>query len=218
MFGLPLLQKFISLPESEASEPGLLTDTLVIGVVLVAVTILALSILVRALRPSRRRPDRKRRRPRGQRPATPPVPRAKDKRPVVLIDGSNVMHWLDNTPQLAPVREVVRDLSSRGMKPGVVFDANAGYKLMGKFLGEQELAKLLSLPKDQILVVPKGTQADPYLLETARDLQARIVTNDRYRDWAERYPDVAKPENLVQGEMRDGRVWLKGMDKSTPSP
>lgn len=134
-----------------------------------------------------------------------------DGRQIILVDGSNVIYWLDNSPQFAPLKQVVHDLSLRGFKPGVVFDANIGYKLTGKFMGEREMSRMLSLPRDQILVVPKGTQADPYLLETARGLKARIVTNDRYRDWAERYPDVARPENLVRGEMRDGRVWLKGL-------
>ena len=146
---------------------------------------------------------------RGRRPpvSAPPT----DARQIILIDGSNVIYWQDNSPQFAPLKQVVHDLSRRGFKPGVVFDANVGYKLAGKFMGDRELSRMLSLPKDQILVVPKGQQADPFLLETARDLRARIVTNDRYRDWVERYPDVAKPENLVRGEMRDGRVWLQGL-------
>lgn len=147
-----------------------------------------------------------------RRPRRPdaPIP-ASDNRQTILIDGSNVIYWLDNTPQLAPLVQVVHDLSRRGLKPGVVFDANVGYKLTGKFMGERDLSRMLSLPKDQILVVPKGHQADPFLLETARDLKARIVTNDRYRDWVDRYPDVARPETLITGEMRDGRVWLRGM-------
>ncbi|MBL9053706.1 MAG: hypothetical protein JNN02_08245 [Tabrizicola sp.] len=133
---------------------------------------------------------------------------ASDNRQPVLIDGSNVIHWQDNTPQLAPLLQVVNTLSRQGLKPGVVFDANIGYKLSGAFMGERDLSRMLSLPSDQILVVPKGTQADPFLLETARDLNARIVTNDRYRDWVERYPDVVRPERLIRGEMRDGRVKL----------
>lgn len=140
--------------------------------------------------------------------AQPPT----DDRQAILIDGSNVIYWLDNTPQLAPLLQVVHDLSRRGMKPGVVFDANVGYKLTGKFMGERDLSRILSLPRDQILVVPKGKQADPFLLETARDLKARIVTNDRYRDWIDRYPDVARPEMLVTGEIRDGRVALRQLE------
>ena len=123
-----------------------------------------------------------------------------------------MIYWLDNTPQLAPLLQVVHDVSRRGLKPGVVFDANVGYKLTGKFMGERDLSRLLSLPTDQILVVPKGTQADPFLLETARDLKARIVTNDRFRDWTDRYPDVAKPERLVTGTMLGGQVRLSGFE------
>jgi hypothetical protein len=157
-----------------------------------------------------RRPRRARRR----------VPRTStgDNRQAVLVDGSNVIYWLDNTPQLAPLLQVVDDLSRRGLKPGVVFDANVGYKLNGKFKGERELSRMLSLPRDQILVVPKGMQADPFLLETARGLKARIVTNDRYRDWADRYPDVATSERLIRGGVRDGKVWLAGLEaKASPN-
>ncbi len=135
-----------------------------------------------------------------------------DGRQTVLIDGSNVIYWLDNTPQLTPLLQVVHDLSSRGLKPGVVFDANVGYKLTGKFMDERDLSRLLSLPRDQILVVPKGRQADPYLIETAREFGAKIVTNDRFRDWAEQHPEVLEPGFLIRGEIRHGQVWLSGME------
>ena len=134
----------------------------------------------------------------------------------VLVDGSNVMHWNDNQPQLATVRGVVRALTERGYNPGVVFDANAGYKLMGRFTGEHEFARLLGLPQDQIFVVPKGTQADPYLLDFAQELKACIVTNDRFRDWADAHPEVHEPGHLIRGGFRDGNLWLDDRAK-TPS-
>lgn len=129
----------------------------------------------------------------------------------ILVDGSNVMHWQDNAPSLHPVREVVEKLTGLGYVPGIVFDANAGWKLQGRYLHDGELARLLGVEDRQVLVVPKGTQADPYLLETAREFEAKIVTNDRYRDWAEQYPDVLKPGFLIKGGMRDGTVWLQGV-------
>jgi len=49
----------------------------------------------------------------------------------ILIDGSNVMHWKDNTPQIATLREVITHLRHLGFAPGVIFDANAGYPLTG---------------------------------------------------------------------------------------
>jgi hypothetical protein len=211
MFGLPLLQQFISALKAPAEAQGLMFDPMSIGILLALVVLGVLVLGVRILTQPSRRPPRGKRGGNRQRRAVA-APQAGVDRQIVLIDGSNVMHWMDNTPQLAPLLQVVHDLSRRGMKPGVVFDANVGYKLMGKFLGERDLSRLLSLPRDQILVVPKGKPADPFLLETARDLKARIVTNDRYRDWTDRFPDVAQPDTLIRGEMRDGRVWLKGMD------
>lgn len=127
----------------------------------------------------------------------------------MLVDGSNVMHWQDKAPSLHPVREVVEKLTGLGYVPGIVFDANAGWKLQGRYLHDGELARLLGVEDRQVLVVPKGTQADPYLLETAREFEAKIVTNDRYRDWAEQHPEVLKPGFLIKGGMRDGTVWLQ---------
>ena len=210
MFGLPLLQHFVTVTTSEAAEPGLSSGTLAIALVFAVAVIGIIRLVAPAFRRPPRTSRRSNRRPRGQRP--PVSPSVTDHRQTVLIDGSNVIYWLDNTPQLAPLLQVVHDVSRRGLKPGVVFDANVGYKLTGKFMGERDLSRLLSLPTDQILVVPKGTQADPFLLETARDLKARIVTNDRFRDWTDRYPDVAKPERLVTGTMLGGQVRLSGFE------
>jgi hypothetical protein len=129
----------------------------------------------------------------------------------ILVDGSNVMHWEDNTPHVEPLRRVVSALKAQGLDPGVVFDANAGWKLFGRYMGERELSQILGLPQDQVLVVPKGSPADPWILTTARDFGARIVTNDRYRDWAEDHPEIATPGFLVHGSLSATGVWLEGM-------
>lgn len=121
------------------------------------------------------------------------------------------MHWREGAPDIGTVKMVVARLLELGFAPGVVFDANAGWKLQGRYLNEQALAGLLDLPKRQILVVEKGTQADPFLLQTARDFGARIVTNDRYRDWATDFSEVLEPGFLIRGGLRNGQVWLKGM-------
>jgi hypothetical protein len=162
------------------------------------------------LRPSRRRqgraPQDGDRRPRPGRAIRP-----KGDRKWILVDGSNVMHWEDNTPHIEPVRRVITALKAQGLDPGVVFDANVGWKLFGRYLGERELGQLLNLPQDQVLVVPKGSPADPWLLTTARDFGARIVTNDRFRDWAEAHPEVDRPGFLVRGSLSATGVWLEGM-------
>ncbi len=126
----------------------------------------------------------------------------------ILVDGSNVMHWQNEVAQIATVRLVVDALEARGFHPGVVFDANVGYKIGDRYQDDAALARMLGLTENQVLVVPKGTPADPCLLQTARDLGARVVTNDRYRDWAEAHPEVRRPGFLIRGGFRDGSLWL----------
>jgi len=127
----------------------------------------------------------------------------------IVIDGSNVMHWTGDTPRIEPVREVVRHLKRLGFTPGVIFDANAGHLLEGRYCHDDAFGKLLGLPTDRVMVVDKGTPADPIILREAQDLKARVVTNDRYRDWAERFPDIRTPGFLVRGGYRKGRLWLE---------
>lgn len=129
----------------------------------------------------------------------------------IVVDGSNVMHWKDGTARIEPVVEVIRELNARGYSPGVVFDANAGYKLFGRFLGEVAFANLLHLPVDRVHVVPRGTPADPFILRSARGLGVPVVTNDRYRDWADTYAEVHEPGFLVRGKYRDGVLKLAGL-------
>lgn len=126
----------------------------------------------------------------------------------VVIDGSNVMHWGDGTPSLDHVAEVIRLTRARRLTPGVVFDANVGYKLGGGYLGNRELSRRLRLPADRVQVVDKGTVADSFILRAARGLDARIVTNDRYRDHAGEYPEVGEPGRLIRGEVTDSGVRL----------
>lgn len=125
-----------------------------------------------------------------------------------VIDGSNVMYWRGGTPQLDTVKAVMQKVAAQGFTPGVMFDANAGYLLEDKYLNDAEFAKRLGLPRDRVMVVPKGVQADAYLLTAARDLGAVIVSNDRFRDWVGDYPEVAIPGHVVQGAFRDAALWL----------
>lgn len=127
---------------------------------------------------------------------------------LIVVDGSNVMHWRDNTPDIATLKEVVGALRDEGFTPGVVFDANAGYKLRGRYLGDKSLSRILNLPLNRIMVVPKGKPADPIILTAARDMNARIVTNDRFRDWGDKFPEIGTQGHLIQGGYRDGALWL----------
>ncbi len=135
--------------------------------------------------------------------------RRRPKRPEAVVDGSNVMFWLDNTPRLDPVSQVLRQLDEQGYKVGVIFDANAGYKPFGRHANEAHMSKYLRIGASRVLVVPKGVQADPYLLTYARDNGAILVSNDRFRDRIADFPELSAPGRIVSGGVRDGKIWLK---------
>ncbi|SLN54938.1 Zc3h12a-like Ribonuclease NYN domain protein [Pseudooceanicola marinus] len=130
------------------------------------------------------------------------------KTPWILLDGSNIMHWKGRGPDIAAVRDVTQCLSTKGYAPCVVFDANVGYKLVNRYQGDVELAKLLGLRVGRVMVVAKGTPADEVILAAARDYDARVVTNDRFRDWVEQYPELSRGNRLVRGGYRSGELWL----------
>lgn len=143
-----------------------------------------------------------------QRPGFSPFRRAASRPKWILVDGSNVLYWKDGTPQLEALRAVLEHLTARGYTPGVVFDANAGYLISGSYRHHAAMGALVGLPEDRVMVVGKGSPADTVLLQAARDLGARIVTNDRYRDWADAHPEVGTPGHLVKGGFRDTGLWL----------
>lgn len=131
----------------------------------------------------------------------------------VILDGSNIMYWRNGQPDIATVREVLMYLVDHGYTPGVMFDANVGYLLSGTYQHDGKLAHVLGLLPDRVMVVPKGTPADLYILKAARDLGAQIVTNDRYRDWVTEFPEIAQQGHLIRGKYSKGQVWLD-LDKS----
>lgn len=160
----------------------------------------ALASLLLTLREMMRRPRRK----------------VRAARKPIVVDGSNVLYWKDETPRIDAVREVVDHLSCLGYHVGVVFDANVGYLISDRYRHDRDMGYLLGMPQARVLVVPKGTPADVYILAAARDLGARIVTNDRYRDWVEDHPEIRTPGHLIKGGYRGQAVWLDLEDSAVP--
>jgi hypothetical protein len=111
------------------------------GPVLALLILLGLTFVgLRLLQRSSRRP---------RRPSRKAPKRSKPSGPYILVDGSNVMHWQDNQPKLAPLLAVIGRLQALGYVPGVVFDANAGWKLFDHYMDEGDLAHLLHIPREQ---------------------------------------------------------------------
>lgn len=130
----------------------------------------------------------------------------------IVVDGSNVMYWRDDTPRLHTVRQCIEELVGLGWTPVLWFDANVGYLVSSRYMGPRELSRVLRYPAANINVAPRGKPADPLLIEQARSLGARIVTNDRYRDWVGAYPQVADPDLFLRGSASLAGVELRQAD------
>jgi hypothetical protein len=103
----------------------------------------------------------------GQRARTATEPPEGDGTPpLVLVDGSNVAHASEGEALLDNIRVVCAKLREEGYEPVVV----AG----------------------SIKQAPAGTDADYFILSFARELDASIVSNDRFRDRQKAFPDAAK--------------------------
>jgi hypothetical protein len=106
-------------------------------------------------------------------------------RDVAIVDGSNVAYSSEGgVARLANIRLVCEKLDQQGFEPVVVVDAalrhqiddSAGYERM--------------VDAGTIRQAPAGTDADYFILSFARELDAQVVSNDRFRDRLEAFPEA----------------------------
>lgn len=141
-----------------------------------------------------------------------------DDAPLVVVDGSNVMHWAGDGAELTSIVQVIAHLKAQGYQTAIVFDANVGYKLEDKFIGSRELARKLGLSSDAVVVVDKGQPADRLILQVARELGAKVVSNDRFREWADDFPEVMEAGRVMRGGIaQDGPYLALSEQKETPA-
>jgi Zc3h12a-like Ribonuclease NYN domain len=103
---------------------------------------------------------------------------------IVLVDGSNVAHSTEGErPQLANIVAVRQKLAEEGREPIVVVDASLRHQIDDR-AGYEQL-----VDEGIVRQAPAGTDADYFLLSFARELDARIVSNDRFRDRMKQFPE-----------------------------
>jgi hypothetical protein len=106
-----------------------------------------------------------------------------DNSPRVLVDASNVAHATEGgEARLRNIKLVEQKLREEGLEPIVVADAALRHQIDDKAAYE----KLIDDGK--VHQAPAGTDADYFILSFAREMDARILTNDRFRDRAKDFP------------------------------
>ena len=107
-------------------------------------------------------------------------------KPIVLVDGSNVAHSTEGEKaQLANIVAMREKMQEEGFDPVVVVDAALRHQI-DDTAGFERLVE-----SGVVRQAPAGTDADYFLLSFARELDARIVSNDRFRDRLNAFPDAA---------------------------
>lgn len=105
---------------------------------------------------------------------------------VAIIDGSNVAYSTEGgQPRLDNIQLMVDKLEEDGYTPIVVVDAALRHSIDN----ETEYEKMVDSGK--IKQAPAGTDADYFILSFARELEASIVSNDRFRDRSEGFPEAS---------------------------
>jgi len=104
---------------------------------------------------------------------------------IALVDGSNVAHSSEGEKaRLRNIDLVVEKLREEGLEPIVVADAALRHQIDSQAEYEKRI------DDGFIRQAPAGTDADYFILSFARELDANIVSNDRFRDRLKALPDA----------------------------
>ena len=122
----------------------------------------------------------------------------------VIIDASNVAHFgkgKDGQPSLNNILKAVEALKGLGYEPFAIADAPLRHEIDKK----EEFNKLLEEGKVQ--QVPSGTTADHFILKIAYEENAKILSNDIFREYNDEFKDIASkriPYDIKDGEIAIG--------------
>lgn len=104
---------------------------------------------------------------------------------VVLVDGSNVAHATEGeAPHVSNLIAVRDKLREEGLDPIIVADAALRHQI------DDPNAYEALVEHGEVRQAPAGTDADYFILSFARELNASIVSNDRFRDRAKQFPEA----------------------------
>jgi hypothetical protein len=104
---------------------------------------------------------------------------------IALIDGSNVAHSTEGEkPRLRNIELVTEKLLEEGYQPIVVADAALRHQI------DEDGRYEALIDEGKVRQAPAGTDADYFILSFARELDAAIVSNDRFRDRQDAFPDA----------------------------
>jgi hypothetical protein len=122
--------------------------------------------------------------------------------PLVLVDGSNVAHCSEgDRPELSNIVAVCGKLREEGYEPVVVVDAALRHQIDDR-TGYERMVE-----EGTIRQAPAGTDADYFILTFARELDASVLSNDRFKDRIAHFPEVK--ERIIRYMIVAGELVLE---------
>jgi hypothetical protein len=122
-------------------------------------------------------------------------------RKIALVDGANVAHSGEEGARLDNILLICEKLEEEGLEPIVVVDASLRHAIDER--GEYERM----VEAGRIRQAPAGTNADYFILSFARELDATVVSNDRFREFADAFPEAR--ERVIRYMIVEGEVVLE---------
>ena len=126
---------------------------------------------------------------------------------IAIVDGSNVAHASEGEqPHLENITLMCEKLRQEGYEPVVVVDAALRHQ-------HRRPARRTSAwwRAGEIHQAPAGTDADYFILSFARELDAAMVSNDRFSDREKAFPEA--PRRVIRFMIVNGEVVLERRTK-----
>ena len=123
----------------------------------------------------------------------------------VVVDASNVAHYVknkDGKPQMINILAAVKALEESGDEFVIIADASLRHEIDDK----EKFVKLLE--SDNVEEVPAGNDADHFILDIAVREKAKVLSNDKFRDYAAEFrniPSMRIPFIIDNGRLTFGK-------------
>lgn len=135
------------------------------------------------------------------------------------IDGLNICKYQHDQHRIVSLGYLIillEELLKRKHTFFIFFDTSTNKELSKN--NEGEIYRELKVQYPGILMeVPSGTEADEFLLLRANTEDAKIITNDRYRDYQDDYPWVINNNwRLIKGLIGERRLQIPELSMDIP--
>jgi hypothetical protein len=126
-------------------------------------------------------------------------------KPVAVIDGANVAlqeRTHEGKARMESLMKMRSTLEERGYRPIIIVDASLRHDI-------DDRRQFEHMEDDGVIYQsPAGTQADYFVLRTAEEQNAIVVSNDRFKDYRDQFPWLREPGRRVPFMIVGGDIML----------